>query len=106
MTSHLSFEEEGGVLKIVVRIPRDRWMLPITLFVVAASVVVSALISVIAVLLVLAALRKTIRYELVVHQQCLLSLQSSSLISHRQQLIGADRIIDVFVNEVHVTLLR
>lgn len=43
---------------------------------------------------------KVTSYKLTVHQKTMLILQSGSIARNREQLIGADQIDSVFVNEV------
>jgi len=107
MTSHLSFQASHGVLRIVVNVQRNWWNVIVLLTVAAASVVaVSKILFLVAVALGFAVLTKTTRYEIIVHQQSLLSIRTQALLSTNEQLIGADQLACVFVNEVKSRALR
>jgi len=107
MASHLIFQENQGVLKIAVDIQRSWWtVIALSAMTAASAITTSKILLLVAIALGLAVLTKTTKYELVVHQQSLLTIRTRTLLSTSEQLIGADRLVGVIVNEVQLHQFR
>jgi len=103
MTSHLSFQDSYGVVTINVTIPISRvWYGSAVVLVTITLLISNSLFMLAAILLGTVALRRVRGYSLLMHQQFLLTVQTSTLLSSKEQLIGTDSILNVFVNEVPI----
>lgn len=103
MTSHLSFQDSYGVVTINVTVPISRiWYGSAVVLVTITLLISNSLFMLAAILLGTVALRRVRGYSLMMHQQFLLTVQTSTLLSSKEQLIGTDSILNVFVNEVPI----
>lgn len=89
------------MLTLTLGVRRSRWELAaVCLSIAVALLTFSKIAALLAVVVGVNALRRVCGYQLVVHQQAFLTYWESALISRKEQLISADLILNVFVNEV------